>query len=139
MQLSRKRQTRDTVEQLIRRGVGLREASWELTGDGGHGRHELTDRIVEWLRAAMGEMRRPYGLDQVAVALACRDGEGRVVCSNSLGVLRPGAFYDESGSDRIAAFLDDVKAVPYGQRREIVGAVLSLGDIAHEMELARAA
>jgi hypothetical protein len=136
MHFFRKRQTRDTVEQLIRRGVGVREASWEFTADGGR---ELLDSIVEWLQAAMGEMRRPYGLDQVAVALACRDGEGRVLCSNSLGVLRPGAFYGESGSDRIAAFLDDVKSVPRGQRHEIVGAVLSLGDIAHEMNFARVA
>ena len=139
MPFFRKRQTRDNVEQLIRRGVGVREATWELSAESGHERHELADRIVEWVRGAMGEMRRPYGLDQVAVALACRDAEGRVVCSNSLGVLRPGAFYGEFGSDRIAAFLDDVKSVPRGQRREIVGAVLSLGDIAYEMDLARAA
>lgn len=139
MQFLRKRQTRDTVEQLIRQGVGLREASWDLPADGGHEGRELTDRIVEWLRAAMGEMRRPYGLDQVAVALACRDGAGRVVCSNSLGVLRPGAFYGAAGLDRIAAFLDDVKSVPRGEGREIVGSVLSLGDIAYEMDLARAA
>ncbi|MGE5595610.1 MAG: hypothetical protein ACM3S1_06185 [Hyphomicrobiales bacterium] len=133
----RKFSSRRRVERLIREGVGLRESTWpippdaeELTTD------ELITPIVEWVRMAMGEMRRPNGIDHVALALACRDATGRVVCSNSFGVVRPGVFYDDAGLDQVAAFMADVEAVPRERRREIVGALLSLGDIAYELQAA---
>jgi hypothetical protein len=138
MHVFRRSNTRQKVERLIREGVGIREASWDVE-QGEHPHPHLVEAIAHWIRTSMGEMRRPYGIDQIAVALACRDDQGRVVCSNSLGVVKPALFYGEGGAERIAAFLDDVSAVPGDSRREIVGAVLSLGDIAYHMELPRAA
>ncbi len=128
------------VEQLIRRGVGIHEASWALpeTQDE-EAPGELVLEIVSWVRRSMGEMRRPYGIDHVAFALACRDSSGTVLCSNSLGVIRPELFYTEEGNQRVAAFFRDVHAVRERSPGEVVGALLSLGDLAYEMESARAA
>ena len=125
---------------LIKEGVGIREARWptpDVIDDTSRG--VVAESILQWVWNAMGEMRRPYGIDHVAVALACRDTAGRVVCSNSLGVVKPGVFYTPDGMARIEAFLDDVSEVPAHSRVEIVGALLSLGDVAYELELRKAA
>ncbi|MBI5949235.1 MAG: hypothetical protein HY875_13950 [Chloroflexi bacterium] len=130
----RKRTTQTRVERLIREGVGVRESAWALpnlqdrqAADG------LATEIVSWVRDGMGQMRRPYGIDHVALALACRDRAGDVLCSNSLGVVRPGAFYREEGPAAIAAFFDDLRAIPAPGGSEVVGALLSLGDIAYRL------
>lgn len=125
------------VSQLIRDGVGVHEASWDA-GEPADA-PALIDDISEWVREAMATMRRPYGVDHVALAFACKDPAGRVVCSNTFGVLRPRDFYGGAGRDRIRAFLEDVQAVPASSRAEIVGAILSLGDLAHAIGLPRAA
>ncbi len=128
------------VEQMIRRGVGIHEASWALPEtQGEEAPPELVSEIVSWVRRSMGEMRRPHGIDHVAFALACRDDRGEVLCSNSLGVIRPEIFYSEEGPARVAAFFHDVHAVRERNPGEVVGALLSLGDLAFEMESARAA
>lgn len=133
----KKHAARRRIERLLHDGVGLQETRWELAEDGSpRDTNDLIAPIIAWVREAMSEMRRPNGIDQVALALACRDEHGRVLCSNSFGVLRPGAFYDDDGVDRVTAFMADVEAVPREQRREIVGALLSLGDIAYEMAAA---
>jgi hypothetical protein len=128
------------LSQLIRNGVGINEQTWsapDLENDGE--RVAFAERVSAWICEVMGGMRRPYGIDHVAVALACRDSRGKIVCSNALGVMRPMAFYTPEGQDRIAAFLDDVRSVPAGERHEIVGALLSLGDVAFQMQLQKAA
>lgn len=133
---------RDNSQRLtdaVRKGVGVQENSWHLPGQGGIPATELADEIVLWIRDSMGSMRRPYGIDHVALALACRDSTGRVVCSNSLGVMKPADFYSEDGLDRIEAFLDDVRFAEPGQDAKIVGALLSLGDVAYELGLPKAA
>ncbi|MEP7215475.1 MAG: hypothetical protein ABI782_04430 [Anaerolineaceae bacterium] len=127
------------VEQLIRRGVGIHETAWALPEASEFEPAELVDEIIGWVRRAMGEMRRPNGIDQVALALACRDEANRVLCSTSLGVMRPEVFYSATGADRVTAFLDDVRSVRGRKPAEVVGALLSLGDLAYEMESARAA
>lgn len=127
------------VEQLIRRGVGIHEASWALPAPADVAPAELVEEIVSWVRRSMGEMRRPYGIDHVAFALACRDRSGTVLCSNSLGVIRPEVFYSAAGAGRVAAFFDDVRAVRDRNPDEVVGALLSLGDLAYEIDSSRAA
>jgi len=127
------------VEQLIRRGVGIHEASWALPEAIESAPPELVEEIIGWVRRSMGEMRRPYGIDHVAFALACRDSSGTVLCSNSLGVIRPDVFYSAAGTDRVTAFFDDVRAVRDRHPDEVVGALLSLGDLAYEIDTAKAA
>jgi hypothetical protein len=123
----------------VRNGVGVRERSWQLPPRWERGTSVVSDEILRWVRDAMGSMRRPYGIDQVALALACRDAKGRIVCSNSLGVLKPGAFYTNEGATRVEAFLDDVGFADPGDGAEIIAALLSLGDVAYEMGRAKAA
>ena len=126
--------THRKVEHLIRNGVGVREASWDIPGYGAEAKDALVDDVIDWVRAAMGEMRRPYGIDHVALALAARDVRGTVLCSNSLGVLRPARFYANEGPEQVRAFLGDAERAMRGQRGEMVGALLSLGDIAFELK-----
>ncbi len=95
--------------------------------------------MVEWVRGQMGEMRRPYGIDHVALALACRDTSGTVVCSNSMGVVRPESFYSEAGARSVEGFLADARRAAGPGPVEVVGALLSLGDLAFELNLGRAA
>ena len=135
MALFRKFTTHRKVERLIRDGVGVREASWRLE-DGQRSEHvdALVDDVVAWVRSSMGGMRRPYGIDHVALALAARDESGRVICSSSPGVLRPGSFYGEEGADHVRAFLGDARRAMDGRGGEMVGALLSLGDIAYELK-----
>ena len=87
----------------------------------------------------MGEMRRPYGIDHVALALACRDTSGRILCSNSLGVRRPASFYGPEAGTSVEAFLRDVDQVRNETEMEVVAALLSLGDLAFELRAERAA
>jgi hypothetical protein len=130
MALFRRFSTHRKVERLIRDGVGVREACWRLEDE----HHEsLVEDVVGWVRTSMGGMRRPYGIDHIALALAARDDSGRVVCSNSLGVLRPGSFYGEEGAEQVRAFLGDARRAMNGRGGEMVGALLSLGDIAFEL------
>lgn len=119
------------VERLIREGVGVREARWRLESPVASA--SLVDDILSWVRLSMGHMRRPYGIDHVALALAARDDSGRVLCSTSLGVLRPLSFYGEGPTTEVAAFLGDVARVSHDGSVELIGALLSLGDIAFEL------
>lgn len=128
------------IEDAIRRGVGVTEFSWEAPAPGDAAARRLSvETILASIREAMGGMRRPYGIDHVALALACRDQEGHIVCANTLGVIRPASFYGPEGEDRIAAFLDDIESVPAHRRAWIDGALLSVGDLAFELAEPRAA
>ena len=135
----RRQSTQERVERLIRDGVGVREAAWELAPSDNEARERVARSIVTWVQNIMGEMRRPYGIDQVVLALAARDGAGRVLCTNSMGVVRPASFYEEAGSERIVAFLDDADAARGARSVRISAALLSLGDLAFELNLAKAA
>lgn len=136
----RKKDTHARVESLIRQGVGVHETTWAMSaGDEPGASDEIVQQILDWVRESMSMMRRPYGIDHVALALACRDRSGNVLSSSSLGVIRPGSFYGDEGRNRIAAFLSDVRFVGERAPAQIAVALLSLGDIAFELNLAQAA
>ncbi|MGE0599833.1 MAG: hypothetical protein AB7J35_10820 [Dehalococcoidia bacterium] len=133
MALFGKFSTHRKVERLIRDGVGVHEACWRLESDHSENADALVEDVVAWVRSAMGHMRRPYGIDHIALALAARDDSGRVICSNSLGVLRPASFYEAEGPAQVRAFLGDAGRVLNGNSGDMIGALLSLGDIAYEL------
>lgn len=126
------------LTEAVRNGVGVRECEWRFAGPLPP-TSSITHEIVEWVRETMSAMRRPNGIDHVALALACRDRDGRVVHSNSLGVVRPSAFYGIEGIDRIEGFVADVRVANPGEGSTIIGALLSLGDVAYELSNRRAA
>ncbi len=127
------RSTTRRLTEAVHEGVGLREHAWPLPQRLESGATGMASEIVAWVREVMGNMRRPYGIDQVALALACRDAEGRVVCSNSLGILRPATFYTDEGQALVEAFLEDARIAEPGEGAKVVGALLSLGDVAYEL------
>jgi hypothetical protein len=140
MPLFRKQSTHRRVETLIREGVGVRQSTWQLAPPGDlPAADRLADAVLVWVRECMAGMRRPYGIDHVALALACRDGSGRVVCSTSLGVVRPATFYTNDPAAGIRGFLDDAARVAGDGGAEMVGALLSLGDIAFRLDRGPAA
>src|SRR5258708_1760216 len=96
MRFLRNQRAKREIERLIRQGVGVHERSFVwLAGDAT--RAALADAAMSWMRSEAGRMRRPYGVDQMVVAMACRNGRGQLICTNSFGVIRPTAFYDDEG------------------------------------------
>lgn len=132
MHMFRRVTARRKVEGLIRDGVGLQECRWPAPRNQVEAQN-LQAQITEWVRGSMGGMRKPYGINHVALALACRDTQGNIVLTNAMGVERSEAYWGEVGEQKIAGFLGDVEAVPVSRRMEVVGALLSLGDLAYAM------
>lgn len=118
----------------------MQEMSWTMPRqESPESGEAAVEAIVTWVREAVATMRRPYGLDHVAVAFACRDSDGRVLCSNTLGVVRPAVFYSDEGAQRVREFMVDAWHAGPREGAQIVGALLSLGEVAHELGIARAA
>ena len=99
------------VEQAVQAVVGLYGQVWDLpapllaTGDLG----SLTHDVLGWVERTMGTTRCPYGVDQLAVGLACAPAGGTPIVSVSFGVFRPREFYGDGGvQDRIATFVEDL-------------------------------
>ena len=131
--------THDRVQTLIRQGVGVHETTWSLSDDDRAGDSEPSSSRSSTGARIDVPHAPPDGIDHVALALACRDGSGNVLSSSSLGVIRPASFYGEEGRNRIAGFLQDVRFVGERAPTQVAGALLSLGDLAFELNLAHAA
>ena len=54
--------------------------------------------------------RRPYGVDQLALAIACAEPGSSLLASSTFGVFRPVEF-DEDGSvaDRVTRFMQNLR------------------------------
>lgn len=136
----RSRNSSDRIRALIRRGVGLREQAWPAPPLASpESRDRLAAEVLEFVREEMATMRRPHGIDQVALALSCQDASGRVLCSSSLGVVRPIDFYGDEAATGIRGFMDDAAAVSAGGAIEVAAALVCLGDIAYALAGSRAA
>jgi hypothetical protein len=133
---------RSRIEASIRAGTGLSKADWMVTGDpiDAGSIEQLNEDITEWCRERIAEIRRPYGIDQLALALACARPGGDPLASTTFGVFRPIDFYSEDGiADRIEAFLRDLPLTRLNA--EVAGgasgirfaaALFSWGDVARE-------
>jgi hypothetical protein len=127
---------RSRVEASIREGTGLSKHEWLLdeTPISGDDLGTLSEEIVAWCRDRVATTRRPYGIDQVALAIACAVPGGPPIASNTFGVFRPVEFYEESGvADRIEEFLraislDELNALDEPVR--FAAALFSWGDVA---------
>ncbi|MSQ31227.1 MAG: hypothetical protein EXR64_04265 [Dehalococcoidia bacterium] len=129
---------RTRVEASIRRGTGLSRQEW-LLGELPLTRpdlEQLADGIVAWCRERIAATRRPYGIDQMALAIACAVPGGQPLSSTTFGVFRPLEFYAEAGvSDRIAAYLRELDLDELNQQQtpiRFAAALFSWGDVARE-------
>ena len=82
----------------------------------------LPEDVVVWVEEAMSRTRRPYGIDQMAVGLACAPAGGEAFATVSLGVFRPADYYADDGTreqnERFvrALLLDQINGEPEGVR-----------------------
>ncbi len=129
---------RARVEDSIRRGTGLSKEEWLLgaaplaIAD----LERLAEQIIVWCRARIAETRRPYGIDQMALAIACAEPGGQPIASTTFGVFRPIEFYEDAGvEDRVRAYLAELPLDVLNQRAggiRFAAALFSWGDVARD-------
>ena len=135
-----KRLRKDSMESKVRdaveAGVGLYNNCWAL-GDA-----FLVDNIysvvLEWCREQMGQMRRPYGLDYVTLALALLGEEKEESARFSFGILRPSDFYEDGlVPGRLATLVDEWRSEGHLDSSRWLSAIMfSWGDLTRELLLA---
>jgi len=129
---------RARVEASIRRGTGLSRREWLMgaapltAGD----MQRLAEEILEWCREQMAAARRPYGIDQMALAIACAVPGGQPISSTTFGVFRPVDFYAAEGiGERVEEYLH---TLPLDAINRLGGpirfavALFSWGDVARD-------
>ena len=129
---------RARVEASIRRGTGLSRREWLMgpppltPGD----MQTLSDDILEWCRERMAATRRPYGIDQMALAVACAEPGGEPLSSTTFGVFRPVEFYAADGvGQEVEAYLHGLPLNALNRRAERIrfaAALFSWGDVARD-------
>ena len=86
--------------------------------------------------AVIGDTRRPYGVDQLALAVACAEPGGDPIASATFGIFRPVDFYRDGGvSDRVLDFVRETGSAHLEARDNTVrfaAALFSWGDVARE-------
>jgi hypothetical protein len=129
---------RARVEESIRRGTGLSKQEW-LLGDAPLSRsdiEQLADQVITWCRGRIAATRRPYGIDQMALAIACAEPGGQPIASTTFGVFRPVEFYEESGvEERVRSYLSDLPLEELNRRSggiRFAAALFSWGDVARD-------
>jgi hypothetical protein len=129
---------RARVEESIRRGTGLSKQEW-LLGDAPLSRsdiEQLADQVITWCRGRIAATRRPYGIDQMALAIACAEPGGQPIASTTFGVFRPVEFYEESGvEERVRSYLSDLPLEDLNRRSggiRFAAALFSWGDVARD-------
>ncbi|MCA9846828.1 MAG: hypothetical protein KC461_01810 [Dehalococcoidia bacterium] len=129
---------RARVEASIRRGTGLSRREWLVGPEPLTTRamQQLVDEITEWCRDRMSASRRPYGIDQMALAIACAEPGGSPISSTTFGVFRPVEFYTADGiADRLAEYLHGLALADLNDRGgpiRFAAALFSWGDVARD-------
>src|SRR5262249_31957645 len=96
----------------------------------------LGEEMLAWCRERIAATRRPYGIDQIALALACSIPGGQPLASTTFGVFHPVDFYAENGvAERVTAYLDAVDLAmlnAQGSPIRFAAALFSWGDVARD-------
>ena len=129
---------RERVEASIRGGTGLRRGEWLLNESPFEEAaiERVTEQMVTWCQEQIASTRRPYGIDQMALAVACAIPGGSPLASETFGVFRPQEFYVEGGvADRVAGFthalsLEELNRLTSSVR--FAAALFSWGDVARD-------
>ena len=127
---------RAQVEASIKSGTGLRKGEWLLTEMPPDAERvdTLASDVVEWCQSQIGETRRPYGIDQLALAVACAEPGGDAISSATFGIFRPVDFYRDGGvGERVSDFIRETSDEHLRERDTAVrfaAALFSWGDVA---------
>ena len=128
------------VRDAVESGVGVYHTCWELGGEPATALQpdELDSIVLEWCRSTMAQMRRPYGLDYVTLALGMVGGESEEVVRYSFGVLRPSDFYaDGSVPAALVGLMQEWQAAGhFASSRWLSAVMFSWGDLTRELLLA---
>jgi hypothetical protein len=132
--------TESKVRDAVEAGVGVYQMSWELGGEPATAVRpdELDAVVLEWCQARMTQMRRPYGLDYVTLAISLAGWEGDEAARHSFGVLRPIDFYPEGTvPSALAQLMEEWQAGGYFESSRWLSVVMfSWGDLTRELLLA---
>ena len=129
---------RARVEDSIRRGTGLSKQEWLLGDDPlTPGDIEvLAEQMLAWCRGRIAATKRPYGIDQMALAIACAEPGGQPIASTTFGVFRPIEFYEDAGvEERVRAYLAGLPLDDLNRRSGAIrfaAALFSWGDVARD-------
>lgn len=136
----RQRSAESKVREAVEAGVGVYHMCWDLGGEPETALQpdELDSIVLEWCHATMTEMRRPYGLDYVTLALGLVGCESEETARFSFGVLRPSDFYaDGPVPERLALLMQEWRAKGYFDSSQWLSTVMfSWGDLTRELLLA---
>jgi len=129
---------RAQIEESIAAGTGLRKGEWLLPegSQSPEDLHETGETIVEWCREQMTGTKKPYGVDQLALAVACAVPGGTPIASATFGVFQPIDFHREDGiASRVVAFVESLaldKVEPRETPLRFAAALFSWGDVARD-------
>lgn len=124
------------VEQSLKSGVGLHRNVWHVRDlpIASHDLTSLASSVSAWVEEEMSKTRRPYGIDHMAVGLACAPVDGAPIASVSLGVFRPSDYYRDGGTrDQIESFVSDLPTDEINRHApavRVAAALFSWGDLA---------
>lgn len=129
---------RARVEASVQRGTGLHKGEWlhEALPLSEAQLAEVSEEIVVWCQERMAASRKPYGIDQMALAVACAEPGGVPLASKTFGIFRPLDFYQDGGvAQRVGEFvrgldLESMNRLSGGVR--FAAALFSWGDVARE-------
>jgi len=132
----RKGSMESKVRDAVEAGIGLYNTCWAL-GDAFfvENAHAV---ILEWCREQMAEMRRPYGLDYVTLALTLLGEENEESARFSFGVLRPSDFYEDGPvPGKLETLVSEWRSEGHLDSSRWLSAVMfSWGDLTRELLLA---
>ena len=128
------------VREAVESGVGVYHPCWELGGEPATALQpqELDSIVLEWCRSTMAQMRRPYGLDYVTLALGMVGSDSEEMVRFSFGVLRPNDFYaDGPVPARLEQLMKEWQGEGHFDASRWLSAVMfSWGDLTRELLLA---
>lgn len=128
------------VRDAVEAGVGVYHSCWELGDEPATALRpdELDSTVLEWCRSTMAQMRRPYGLDYVTLALALVGSENQEMVRFSFGVLKPADFYvDGPVPTTLAQLVDEWQAEGrFDCSRWLSVVMFSWGNLTRELLLA---
>jgi hypothetical protein len=129
---------RSRVRDAIDAGVGLYNRSWDLAGPAAEDREAepLASEILSWCRETAANMRKPYGLDYMTMAISVIGPEDGEVATANFGILRPEDFYAGVAEREVGEIVlrwQSEGLLRSPQSRKVAVVLFSWGDLTREL------